>query len=124
MKNEEKARELAHNCKMTYLERENDGGVYDVDSYDECYDAALEMAEWKEKQMIEKACKWLKDDMLNQNAFQGRLERLKIIDGIIERFKQDMSNDNDDDIDICDTCKDKSYCSKSNYVKSHCWRRD
>ena len=50
----------------------------------------MEMAEWKERQMIEKACKWLKDDMLNQNAFQGRLERLEIIDGIIERFKTAM----------------------------------
>ena len=55
---------------------------------EECisYSSAMEMAEW----MIEKACKWLKDDMLNQNAFQGRLERLEIIDGIIERFKKAM----------------------------------
>lgn len=47
-----------------------------------------EMAEWKEKQLIDKTCKWLKNDMLQQNAFQGRLERLKIIDGIIERFRK------------------------------------
>jgi len=56
---------------------------------EECivYNTAIEMAKWADKTMIEKACKWLKDDMLNQNAFQGRLERLEIIDGIIERFK-------------------------------------
>ena len=46
--------------------------------------------EYEKENFIEKACEWLKDDMLNQNAFQGRLERLEIIDGIIERFKKEM----------------------------------
>lgn len=56
----------------------------------DCLYAAREMAEWQEKQVIEKACEWLKDDMLHQNAFQGRWARLEIIDGIIERFKKAM----------------------------------
>lgn len=50
MTNEEKAKEIAVNCKSTYLERESDGEVYEVDSYEDCYTAAIEMAKWKEGQ--------------------------------------------------------------------------
>ena len=29
---------------------------------EDLYDAGMEMAQWKEEQMIEKACEWLKDN--------------------------------------------------------------
>lgn len=45
MTNEEKANEI---CKRH---------IFDSNHYDGC----MEMAKWKEKQMIEKACEWLKD---------------------------------------------------------------
>ena len=35
---------------------------------------------------IEKAADCIKKDMLDNLAFQGRLNRIEIIDGIIERF--------------------------------------
>ena len=50
MTNEEKAREVA-------IKHLPFCGV----PIKECVDAALEMAEWKEQQMIDKACEWLKD---------------------------------------------------------------
>lgn len=45
MTNEEKADEI---CKRH---------IFDSNHYDCC----MEMTEWKEKQMIDKACEWLKD---------------------------------------------------------------
>ncbi len=37
---------------------------------------------------IEKAADYIKKDMLDNLAFQGRLNRIEIIDGIIENFKR------------------------------------
>lgn len=88
MKTEEKIRDILNRHYGHEVMAGSD--LWFTKQYQDRYAHLLEMAEWKEKQMIEKACKWLKDDMLNQNAFQGRLERLKIIDGIIERFKKAM----------------------------------
>ena len=85
-------------------------------TYEGNFDDWLEGAKWADKKMIEKACKWLRD--------QKEMIGVSFTEDFIERFKQDMSNDNDDDIGICDTCKDRQHCSKSNYAKSHCWRRD
>lgn len=45
MSTEEKAKEIAKENKMTYLKMGNDGSVYDVDSFDECEDSAMKMAE-------------------------------------------------------------------------------
>ena len=39
---------------------------------------------------LDKACEWLKNDMIKNNAFNGRLERTKIIDGIIDNFRKAM----------------------------------
>jgi len=39
---------------------------------------------------IEKAADYIKKDMLDNLAFQGRLNRIKIIDGIIEKFIKAM----------------------------------
>lgn len=49
MTNEEKAKEIAS--------KEIIG--LGPDYYDVAYDSAMEMAKWKEKQLIEKACEWL-----------------------------------------------------------------
>lgn len=51
MTNKEKAKQIAEVNKMTYLEMENDGSVYDVDSFSECEDSALDMAKWKDEQI-------------------------------------------------------------------------
>lgn len=40
---------------------------------------------------LDKACEWLKNDMIKNNAFSGRLERTKIIDGIINNFRKAIS---------------------------------
>ena len=39
---------------------------------------------------IEKAADYIKKDMLDNLAFQGRLNRIEIIDGIIEKFIKAM----------------------------------
>ena len=39
---------------------------------------------------IEKAADYIKKDMLNNLAFQGRLNRIELIDGIIEKFIRAM----------------------------------
>lgn len=46
MTNEEKAKEIATENQEEYAEC----GSYSLKSYDECYDSALEMAEWKDQQ--------------------------------------------------------------------------
>jgi hypothetical protein len=40
--------------------------------------------------LIEKAVDYIKKDMLDNLAFQGRLNRIKIIDGIIDKFIKAM----------------------------------
>ena len=53
MTNEEKARELAEDWKRTYWVYEKCGGTGEDDSFEECYEAAKEMAEYKDKQIPE-----------------------------------------------------------------------
>ena len=48
MTNEEKSKKIAEQNLMTYVALENDGGTYEVNSEDECYQSAMEMAEWKD----------------------------------------------------------------------------
>lgn len=79
MTNEEKAKEIAQENKMTYLEMENDGSVYDVDSFDEYEQSAIEMAQWK-------------DEQLPNNAI--------IISGTIYSFDHSVTEGNP--CDICD----------------------
>ena len=67
MTNEEKAKEIARSNQKFFYE---DGG-YDIKSSDEeCYDSAMEMAEWKDKQfvqekekLIDNVCEWLKNNI-------------------------------------------------------------
>lgn len=65
MTNEEKAREIA--SKYERWDQEDD------ESYG-AYKGAIEMAEWKERQMIEKACSWL---LLNADVF-GSFNKIKL----------------------------------------------
>ena len=55
MTNEEKAKEM--------ISMSNTNQVYDMVDFNALHEALyedlMEMAEWKEKQMIEKACEWL-----------------------------------------------------------------
>ena len=39
---------------------------------------------------IDKACEWLKNDMIEEQAFYNRLERMAIIDGIVDKFRKAM----------------------------------
>lgn len=84
MDNKEKAKEIALENKMTYLERENDGGLYDVDSFDECEQSALEMAKWKDKQFKEEKkellglVKMLKVDEHNQTIIEDLVAMLNL----------------------------------------------
>lgn len=84
MDNKEKAKEIALENKMTYLEMENDGGVYDVDSFDECEQSALEMAKWKDKQFNEEKkellglVKMLKVDEHNQTIIEDLVAMLSL----------------------------------------------
>ena len=66
--NEEIANDIAKDWKMTYLAMENDGGTYDVDSFDDCYGAALEALRLKEKQVF---------DALKQLGYESALEAVK-----------------------------------------------
>ena len=71
---------------------------------------------------IDKAVKWIKD---NANKFvyvSAHTNTASINEHLFaEEFAEAMSNN--DVVDACDTCKDNQYCSKSNYVKSHCYKR-
>ena len=54
---EKKAEEIANNHEKP---------LYDIygeyDSYDACYDSAMEMAEWMKSYMIENSCLWLEEN--------------------------------------------------------------
>lgn len=50
--NEEKAQEISENFYMP------DTGF----NREDLYESAMEMAKWKEKQMIEKVCEWMKNN--------------------------------------------------------------
>lgn len=63
MTNEEKAKEIAERCYRDYVDEGNMIG-----SSEECYESALQAMQWKDeqakeqrKELINKACKWLKE---------------------------------------------------------------
>jgi len=66
--NEAIANDIAKDWKMTYLAMENDGGTYDVDSFDDCYGAALEALQWKERQIF---------DALKQLGYESALSAVE-----------------------------------------------
>ncbi len=63
MTNVEKAREISEIHGRGYTFYHSGEEYYVGDSIEECCESALDMAAWKEQQMIEKAVKYL-DDML------------------------------------------------------------
>lgn len=83
MNNKLKAKEIAAENKMTYLEMENDGSVYYVDSFDECEQSALEMAQWKDEQFKEEKkellglVKMIKVDEHNQTIIEDLVAMLE-----------------------------------------------
>lgn len=77
MTNEEKAKELAEESRISTGES----------CEEECYDCAMLMAEWKEQQLIDKACEWLRnniDDYYITNEFES------YFDDMLADFKQAM----------------------------------
>ena len=66
MTNEEKSKEIAQNNRINYYEGDIGWGDRIKSSEEECYDSAMEMAEWKDEQfakekqaLIDKACEWV-----------------------------------------------------------------
>lgn len=51
--NEAIANDIAEKWEREYLAMENDGGTYDVVSFDDCYGSALEALQWKERQIFD-----------------------------------------------------------------------
>lgn len=66
MKDEEKAKKIAQKNKRSFSKEIHDGyngevSWIDYSTFDECYKSAIEMAEWKEKQLIT----WLENNASN-----------------------------------------------------------
>lgn len=55
--NEEISEQIAESNALTYAE--NDGGLCTMNSYPECLDTAMQMAEWKDKQWEERIREFL-----------------------------------------------------------------
>lgn len=62
MTNKEKANELARGC---FSKRTVDSSVNKLEQLI-IKDACLKAIEWKEKQMLDKACEWLKENIYNR----------------------------------------------------------
>ena len=85
-------------------------------TYEGNFDDWLEGVKWANKKIVERVCEWLRD--------QKEMIGISFTEDFIERFKQDMLNDEDDAVDVYDTCPQFSCCLRNNYAKSHCWRRE
>lgn len=96
MTNEEKAEEIARSNQKFFYE---DGG-YDIKSSDEeCYDSAMEMAEWKDKQfvqekekLIDNVCKWLKNN-IDDYMMTGDGEFLDSFDDSFDEMYEDLKKE-------------------------------
>lgn len=49
--NEQKAKEIAENNRLNYIEGEIGWGAKIVSSEEECYDSAIQAMEWKDKEL-------------------------------------------------------------------------
>ena len=70
MTNEEKSKEIAQNNRINYYEGDIGWGDRIKSSEEECYDSAMEMAEWKDEQfvqekekLIDNVCEWIKNNI-------------------------------------------------------------
>ena len=80
MTNEQKSKEIYNKYKY-------DKNLNKLATESAAFNAAMEMAEWKEQQMIEKAVKWIKSQMIPYGA-----SPLAIFN-YIEEFKQAVKGD-------------------------------
>ena len=84
MTQEEKARQLSNNDYLTEDDKElcpSEDTKIRINSYW----ASLKMAEWKEQQMIDKACEWLEKNIAEATGIDSYT--------IIESFKQAMKEE-------------------------------
>lgn len=87
------AEKIANRCKETRYEEYRNWGdgeleCLEVTDYRNCYNSAIKMAEWKEKELIDKAIEFLEPRIL---AF---LSGDKVdTDKFIEEFKKTMTDD-------------------------------
>ena len=96
MTNEEKAKEIAHNNRINYYEGDIGWGDRIKSSEEECYDSAMEMAEWKDKQfvqekekLIDNVCEWLKNN-IDDYIMTGEGQFLDSFDEMYEDLKKAM----------------------------------
>lgn len=66
-----------------------DGAMW-ADEHPDLYSVTRKAIEREREHLIREACDWLKNDMIANLAFQGRLNRLEIIDGIVTKFRKAM----------------------------------
>ena len=92
MTNTEKAREIARFNREFY----STGGTSHKYSDEECYDSAMEMAEWKDKQfvqekekLIDNVCEWLKNN-IDDYMMTGEGEFQEYFDDMYEDLKEEM----------------------------------
>lgn len=78
MTNEEKAKQIASNNERSHQSR---------NSFIECFTSAMDMAEWKEQQMIDKAVEWLKENVTYTHPRKGTEECAVNITAFIEAMK-------------------------------------
>lgn len=65
------------------------GAAY-ADEHPDLYSVTRKAVEREREYLIDKACEYLKNDMIANLAFQGRLYRFEIIDGIVTKFRKHM----------------------------------
>ena len=94
MTNEEKSKEIARNNRINYYEGDIGWGDRIKSSEEECYDSAMEMAEWKDKQfvqekekLIDNVCEWLKN---NIHDYYMTCEFEQWFDDMYEDLKKEM----------------------------------
>ena len=76
-----------HRNELIQFLEERGQGIYD--------EAILEQSLKDDKEeWLAKAAQWLRNDMLKNNAFEGRLHRMDIIEGIVENFVKSMEYEN------------------------------
>lgn len=67
MKNEQKAKRIAEKRYDLYYSFDNDGDAYEDDSFKDCYTSAMDMAEWKDRQ-LKKILKAIHEDCPESKA--------------------------------------------------------
>lgn len=90
MTNEEKAIQIAANNRVNYYKGEFGWGLNNVSSETECYVSALQAMEWKEQQLIDRACEWLKNNIYDCKYYTTNEPEQRFL---LEDFKQAMKGE-------------------------------